>query len=328
MATPPGSSASTTALPEPESAAPPRAAFYCVSSGEYFLGAVAMINSLRLLGHAEPVHLLDCGLSPAQRQALAGEATVAAAPPGRDPFELKTVLPLQRPATTAVLIDTDMIATRPLTPLIEAAATGRVVGFANPSDRFVEAWGAVLGLGSLRRLRYMCSGLVALGGDLGAEVLAALDRLQRQVDFERSCFHRHDDAYELLYADQDVLNAILASSTCAGRVDVLDARLAPMVPFTGLELIDRASLRCAFADGTEPYVVHHSLAPKPWQRPAYDGVYSQLLRRLLTGEDVAIRLPPEWLPGELRTGFAAGARRLRVKARQQLAWRLGEPPPR
>ena len=46
------------------------AAFYCVSDDRYFLGAVGLINSLRLVGHSEPIHLLDCGLT-------AGQAEVA-----------------------------------------------------------------------------------------------------------------------------------------------------------------------------------------------------------------------------------------------------------
>ena len=32
-----------------------RAAFYCVADERYFLGLVGMLNSLRLLGHREPV---------------------------------------------------------------------------------------------------------------------------------------------------------------------------------------------------------------------------------------------------------------------------------
>ena len=63
------------------------AAFYCVADERYFLGAVGLINSLRLVGHDEPVYLLDCGLTDAQRELLAahvdpGRATEAAPRPG------------------------------------------------------------------------------------------------------------------------------------------------------------------------------------------------------------------------------------------------------
>ena len=46
------------------------AAFYCVADERYFLGAVGLVNSLRLVGHAEPIYLLDCGLTDAQRELL------------------------------------------------------------------------------------------------------------------------------------------------------------------------------------------------------------------------------------------------------------------
>ncbi len=51
-------------------------AFYCVADDRYFLGAVGLINSLRLQGHAEPIYLLDCGLDPRQRELLAAHVEV------------------------------------------------------------------------------------------------------------------------------------------------------------------------------------------------------------------------------------------------------------
>ncbi len=53
----------------------PPVAFYCISSDLYFPGAVALVNSLRLVGHTEPIFLLDCGLSDAHRELLATEVT-------------------------------------------------------------------------------------------------------------------------------------------------------------------------------------------------------------------------------------------------------------
>lgn len=301
----------------------PGAAFYCVSSAEYFLGAVAMINSLRLHGHNEPVHVMDCGLTDGQRRLLDPHAQLAQAPAGREPHTLKAVLPLQRPAQTAVLVDTDMIVTRSLAPVIERAAAGGIAAFRNNSDRHVEAWSSVLGLGPIRRQPYVCAGLVAAGGEVGRRVLETMEDRQGRVDLSRSYFGSHDDDYELLYADQDVLNAVLASSVEADRVSALAYRLAPMVPFRGVRVIDAERLRCAYADGTEPYLLHHSLSPKPWQRPAYGGVYATLLRRLLNGEDVAVRVPRELIPLDLRDGPAAAGVRGAVKAATQVRWRIG-----
>jgi hypothetical protein len=301
----------------------PGAAFYCVSSAPYFLGAAAMINSLRLVGHAEPIHVMDCGLSAAQREALAGEARVVGAPAGREPHTLKPVLPLAEPAETAVLIDTDMVVTRSLGDLIDRADDGRLVAFRNHADRFRPEWGELLGLGELERRPYLCSGLVAVAGEGGRAVLREVEDLQGRVELGRSYFEGHDDDYPLLYADQDVLNAVVAARLPADRVDALDYRLAPMVPFEGLRLLDAGALRCAYEDGTEPYVVHHSLSPKPWQAPAYEGVYTRLLRRLLTGPDVPVRVPPQQVPGWLRPGFLGSAERQAIRLRTQLRWRLG-----
>jgi hypothetical protein len=69
--------------------------------------------------------------------------------------------------------------------------------------------------------------------------------------------------------------------------------------------------------------VHQYLSPKPWEGPTYDGVYSELLRRLLTGRDLAVRVPEESLPLRLRSGSLASLERRRVNLREQIRWRLG-----
>lgn len=295
-------------------------AFYCVADERYFLGAVGMINSLRLQGHREPVHVLDCGLVPWQRDLLGEEAELEAAPEGVAPFLLKTVLPRRRPADVSVLIDADMIATRPLGDLIEAASQDSVVAFANDSDRFVSAWGELLDLGPIRRAPYVSSSLVALGGPAGAHVLELLDDRQRAVDMSQTFYGTNAAAYPFTYPEQDVLNAILASDF-GGSVRRLDHVLAPNPPFAGLRLLDEQRLRCAYDDGTSPYVLHHYLR-KPWLEPMYHGIYSRLLARLLLGGDLAIRVPAEAVPLRMRRGPLARLERLRVDAIDLLGWRL------
>jgi hypothetical protein len=295
------------------------AAFYCVSSGEYFPGAVGLINSLRLAGHTEPILLLDCGLNDRQREAVAAEVTVVPAPTGTEPFRLKPHLPLSRPAEVIVLVDTDVVVTRSLAPLIDRAATGAVVAFRDHAERFVPEWGELLGLGELRPSPYLCSGVVAVGREPGVGVLKDVDERDAIIDYERSYFGRHDDAYPLLYADQDVLNAVVAGRVAPERVVALEHKLAPMPPFAGLRLIDATELRCAFEDGTEPYVVHHSLSPKPWMERTPDGVYTALLRRLILGADVPVRLPASEVPPPLRRGERLGGLRRRLGA-SRIPW--------
>jgi hypothetical protein len=297
-------------------------AFYSVSEERYFLGAVALINSLRLIGHSEPVFLLDCGLTDEQRKVLVPHVTLVPGPSDAAPHLLKTIAPMKHPEEVMVLIDADIIVTRPLTPLIEAAVGGRVVAFKNHRDRFVPEWGELLELGQIRRQPYLCSGLVAMSQTPGRGILSAMQERSSRVDLDRTFFAKHDWEYPLLYADQDILNAILASRVERDRVVSLDHRLAPMPPFEGLRVVDKDSLRCSYGDGTEPYILHHSLSPKPWQEPAYDGVYTRLLRRLLRGPDVPVRVPGRETPLGLRTGLAAYLERQRVKLQQQLRWRL------
>jgi hypothetical protein len=301
----------------------PKAAFYCVSSREYFLGAVGLINSLRLLGHDEPVYLLDRGLTPAQRQLVTPHATVVPAPRESVPYMLKAVGPLANPAEVMVLIDVDMILTRPLTPLIEEASRGKVVAFEVAIDRFFPEWGELLGLGPARRLPYLGSGLVCLDRALGTRVLRLMEDHGSRVDFSVSYWRDHVADRPFLYADQDLLNAILATSVERERVVALEPRLAPIPPFRGLRVVDEGTLRCTYDDGTEPYLLHHYYA-KPWLQRTYHGPYSRLLARLLLDPDVAVRVPEEQIPLRMRRGPRALAERTRVNIRELVRWYAGD----
>jgi hypothetical protein len=297
----------------------PITAFYAVADERYFLGAVGMLNSLRLAGHDEPVHILDCGLEAGQRRRLETQATLIDAPQGVAPWLLKTVAPLAHPADVMVLIDADMLVTRSLAEPIERAAAGGVVAFANDTDRFVASWGEELDLGPARRGTYVSSGLVFLGGAEGAEVLRLLDDRQRRVDIERTFYGTDEPGYPFRYPEQDVLNAILATSVEPERLTVLPNRLAPIPPFDGVKLGDGAA---AYDDRTSPYVLHH-LARKPWLEPVPRSVYSRLLARVLLDPGAAIPVEESELPRTMRSGAAGGlARGLRdVRDRAGLAAR-------
>jgi hypothetical protein len=87
--------------------------------------------------------------------------------------------------------------------------------------------------------------------------------------------------------------------------------------------VDEQSLRCAYKDGTEPFALHHILPAKPWLRPMHDGLYSRLLKRLLIGPDLAVRVPSGMVPLRMRTGALAYAERKRVDAAVKLRWHVG-----
>jgi hypothetical protein len=290
---------------------PPAAAFYCVSDSRYFLGAVAMLNSLRLLGHREPLFVLDCGLTAHQRELLGPHATLVPAPGDAPPWLLKTVAPLRHPAGVMVLIDADIIVTRSLSKLIDQAAEPRVIAIENDTDRFVPEWGELLGLGEVRRQPYVSSGLVLLGEPLGQDVLTLMAQLQDRVDFDRSFWRGNDRDYPFLFGDQDVLNAILASRVEGERIVALPNRLVPNPPFRGVRVLDWATLRCADLDGTEPYALHNFYR-KPWLVRTRSNPYSRLLTRVVLEADVTLRLDPSELPLRLRAGLQAQAARLAV----------------
>jgi hypothetical protein len=315
----------------------PPVAFYCVADDRYFIGAVGMLNSLRLAGHTESVYVLDCGLTDFQRELLAPHATLVPAAGGTPPWLMKTIAPLRHPAEVMVLIDTDVIVTRSFTELIEDAAAGKVAAFRTNYDRHFPEWGELLDLGPVRRQPYVCSAVVLCGGEVGSEALRLLDEAQKRIPVPddgwstgRREFFESAATSPFSALDQDALNAVLSSRVEAERVVTLDHRLAPEPPFAGLRLVDEERLRCAYDDGTEPHALHH-LGPKPWIAAVRENLYSRLLVRLLTGPGIALRLPNSALSLRLRNGRLAGAGRLiagiqdglRSSVWEPVSWRVG-----
>jgi hypothetical protein len=211
-----------------------------------------------------------------------------------------------------VLIDTDIVVTRPLSDLIERANGDRVVGFENDRPRFVPGWGGLLDLGEARPGPYVTSGLLALGGAAGRETLELVDHRQGRVDATRTVFgERPDPSYPFYYLEQDVLNAVLRTRVADDRLDVLPNRLVPNPPFAGVRLRDERAATVAYDGGTAPYALHH-FGRKPWLEPVYHGLFSRLFARLLLGPDLAIRIPEEMVPLRMRSGVRARVERARV----------------
>jgi hypothetical protein len=220
-----------------------------------------------------------------------------------------------------VLIDADVVVTRPLTELIETAAGGRIVAVEHGTDRFFEEWGRLLGLGNARRRPYVSSSLALLGGALGSRVIRLMHDAQPRADMVDSPFSAASPEHAVsinvrpetiddpfFFADQDVLNAVLAAEVDPDRVIELDRRLEAIPPFAGLRVLDESTLRCAYADGLEPYAVHHVTA-KPWLEETAYGVYTQLLLRLLLERDVPVGVRRRELPPHLRLGLRGYASR-------------------
>jgi hypothetical protein len=303
-------------------------AFYCIADRRHFPGAVALLNSLRVVGHYEPFFLVDAGMTPDQRKILHPHVTLVDAPKAVHPVFLKPHAPVEHPAEVAILLDADIIVTRPLTELIETTRSGRLVGFLdNPphDDRFFPEWSEALGLSPLRRQPYLNAGYVFIPYRLAGSFLRAWNDAQMTMDVERTWFRGGKLSDPLYFADMDALNAVAASSLSREDIVFLEHRLAPAAPFPGLKLVDEQTLHCAYADGTQPYMLHHILG-KPWLTATRTTVYSVLMTRLLLGTDVTVRLEPSEVPLRLREGrLAAFDRRradiqaaVRSNARRQL----------
>ena len=268
-----------------------------------------MVNSLRVLGHDEVIHVLDCGLEADQRALLASETTIVPTEDGCVPHLQKFVLPLERPDDVMVIVDADVIFTKPLRELLAAAAEGRVVAFSDRvSHRYFAEWGELLDLDGVTRRTYLNAGLVALPRELGTRVLERAQAGLARVDVDNSMLAAGPPSYPFSYLEQDVFNAVLSALTDSSDVLTLELRLAPVPPFMGVQVIDDARLQCRNADGVEPFALHH-LERKPWLVPTKANAYSRLLTRLLLDPSAAVPVESGCLPLRLRDGALASCAR-------------------
>jgi len=298
-----------------------------VADSRYWIGAVALVNSLRLVGHDEGLVVLDAGFTPKQRATLEKVAEIVTAPALRAPFLARWLAPLERGGGVQVLLDADLVAVQPLTALIEQAEHGRVVAFVDRlATRSFAEWEALVGAPQVHAHPYVNAGFLALPSDLVQEVLGRLRDAQQRVDVASAALlGRGSISDPFHFADQDAVNAVLRAFVPRERLLALEHRLAPTEPWDEVIVEDAHRLRCVNPDGSRPYLVH-VVGPKPWLANVAPTAYERLLPRLLTGEDVAVRLDRSELPIRLRWSRLVArdaaprrlARRLRLR-RLQLA---------
>jgi hypothetical protein len=275
---------------------------------------VALVNSIRLVGHSEPIFLVDAGLAPEQRDFISSQVTLIPGPEDVPPMLMKTVGPLKHPAAVAILLDADSIVLRHLGELIVAAREGRLVAFVNNEpnhDRFFSEWQDALGLGPMRRQPYLASGHLIVPDSLSRRLLDPWQEGQTKVDIGRTLFGRGKLSDPFYFPDMDVFNAVAAAHLGPDELIMLEHRLAPSQPFEGLRLVDTERLLCSYSDGVRPFLLHHILA-KPWLKATRTNVYSLLLPRLLLASDVAVQLEPKQVPLRLREGRLASSDRHRA----------------
>lgn len=312
--------------------APPETdlAYYTVAGSSYFLGAVGLLNSLRRVGEQAPLYIVDCGLTDVQRQRLGSRGTVVPADGGLHPYMQKASGPLAHPARVMVLIDADILVTRPLEPLLERARAGKIVAIEDfhNRDRFFETWSS-LGLGEAVPSPYVNSGLVAFSWETGRAFLPLFAAMLRSLDLEHTGIHSGSLRYGVaaiaqslpyFYPDQDLLNALLCTRF-RGQTARIDRTLGPFPPFEGI-LPTRAGVElCAYGDGTIPFALHHTHR-KPWLAPVPANAYSRLFSRLVTDPQACLPLTPDELPLRLTDRPLASVDRWRVATQHAARMRL------
>jgi len=301
------------------------AAFYTVSDADYFVGTVALLNSIRLVGHDEQFFVSDCGLDGRQRRFLEPLATLVDASLHEVPHHAKLRAALEHEADVMILLDSDMLVVRRLDELIARAERGSIVAFADPlADRFDPRWGSLLGLEDLNRGTYVNAGVLVVPRQLAGPLFASVLSAQEVVDLEQTRLGQGTTSNPFYFVDQDVWNAVLTSRAGGGKLDVLPNRLAPHPPFKGLRRSGDGN-RYTYGNGEAPFVLHHVLA-KPWLRRTRRNLYSRLLPQLLLEPGLPMRLERRDLPLRLRPGLLAEPARMyadAVGAGRLLRGRLG-----
>ena len=288
------------------------ATFYTIADAGFFPGLVALLNSLRLTGNSGELVALDRGLTPPQRALLDGHVTLVELPEalaGR-PMLLKAYPHLLGASGTIVLVDSDMIVTRPLADIVSRAQAGRICAFPDHRshrERWFAEWEEELELRApLRQHTYLNAGFLALSTEHWPELLGRWWELCDRVPRDQH-FGRFEQPFWA--GDQDVLNAILASEVPEEALAELPGHEeAYPDDLLEVEVVDERTLRCEL-QGRPTAILHYALGPKAWDRRALvrlrDDAYVRLLPRLLFGDDIALRLEPKSVPLWLRPGRSA-----------------------
>ena len=118
--------------------------YITVTDDRYFLGAVALVNSLRLAGNDGIIIILDAGLSDYQRNRLSAHCEIRPVPVDRRgviPTYFKPTISKLGLHGVVVFLDSDIIVTGSLEPLYAPATEGAICAFPDGApERHFEEW--------------------------------------------------------------------------------------------------------------------------------------------------------------------------------------------
>jgi hypothetical protein len=310
------------------------ATFYTVSNSRFFLGTVALLNSLRLTGNQGPLVVLDAGLSSLQRDRLGRHCTIAELP-----VEVGANLVLSKPfpyylgATgTVVVIDSDVIVTQSLEPILIEAERGKSCAVPDPDDlRWFDEWQEIFELESRpRRQTYVNAGFVAFSTWHWPRLLERWWQACQRIPHERvTCGrvassrpgavvgvraprHRRGSTDPIADGDQDALNALLMTEFPGDALALAPSEVEVFrSDFIHARIVDQRTLACTYR-GRRTLLLHYNGSPKPWESAAWAQVrrnpYVSLLPRLLLGKGVTLTVDrrdlPVWLTAGVRGRIA------------------------
>ncbi len=289
------------------------ATFYAVCNADYYPGAVALLNSLRLTGHSEELVIGDCGLTPAQRNQLRTHCTLFEVPANiaTDPVLLKAFPYLLKPTGAVVIIDSDMIVTESHEATLKLASEGKICAFADPEhDRCFREWRQLFNLaGDPRHQTYVTTSYVVFSTVHWPDLLGRWWRACEQIPSHRTFSGGALRTDPFAQGDQDALNAVLMSEISEEALALLPDEQRPTFKGSRVKVRDLRTLSCTY-NGVSTRLLHADGTRKPWLVRSWFQVrnhaYVRLLRRLILGADVALRVPAEDLPIWLRSGIFPG----------------------
>ena len=289
--------------------------FFTLADSHYFPGLVALVNSLRLLGHQEPVTVIDLGLEPAQREVLRAECDIVPPPAHspRHPWLLESRACTMRPAEIVVYVDADIILAERLDTVFRAAREGKVVAYADVlTDRRYDEWAEVFGLHAPVRPP---SQVYANAGFVAFSTVHVPDLLPRWAELCDGLVgkdtHLDTNSFDspIANSSQDALNALLMSEIPADRVEVRAIETVSQGPneLTHTEVVDVRDLWCR-REGRSIALLHGGALPSPGTRMTArrcDGVRtSRACAGCSSGPTSASAAPDGMLPIWLRSGVA------------------------
>jgi hypothetical protein len=306
--------------------------YYTISDHSFFLGTVALLNSLRVTANAGELVVLDAGLTSSERALLSEHATIFPAPKEIEvhPLVMKAYPSLLKPSGTVVLIDSDIVVTGSLAPVAYLAREGKIcvcpAWTPEVRARWFQEWEKTLNLRSpLRREPWVHAGFVAFSTEHWPNLLERYWEVCELVPANQA----FTSGMPFNAGDADALNALLMSEIPPGTSALLPQGAEV---FGGDAVVDDLQTLACSVDGSPTTMLHYPDRPKPWERSGWlrigTGGYIRIMRRLLFGTDVQLRLDPSQVPLWIRPTLAGELTLRALAVNRVIAWsayKLPEP---